>query len=161
MSEGLHNHVVEVRWGHCDPAGIVYFPRFFDMFHEAMETWFSACLGAPYDDVIVRRKIGFPSVHTEADFSKPTSFGERVVVELRLEHLGRSSLRLGYRIRGADDPSDERGRGATVCAVMDLDPRSEAYRRAIALPEDLRQAMLTFAGSQGPAAGAPATSGAP
>ncbi len=144
MREGVHNHVVEVRWGHCDPAGIVYFPRFFDMFHEAMETWFSTCLAAPYQDVIVRRKIGFPSVHTEADFSKPTAFGETIVVELRLEHLGRSSLRLGYRIRGAQDPADARGRGATVVAVMDLDPTSTDYRRAIPLPDDLREAMQAF-----------------
>ncbi|MEM6291416.1 MAG: acyl-CoA thioesterase [Myxococcota bacterium] len=142
----VHEHRLQVYWGHCDPAGIVYFPRFFDMFHEAMETWFSAELGAPYDDVIVRRKIGFPSVHTEADFSKPTAFGESIVVELRLEHLGTRSMRLGYRIRGEDDPEDERGRGATVCAVMDLDPASPRFRRSTDLPDDLRAAMTRFMG---------------
>ena len=140
----VHHHQLQVYWGHCDPAGIVYFPRFFDMFHEAMESWFSACLHAPYDDVIVRRKVGFPSVHTEADFQKPTAFGESVVVELRLEHLGGSSMRLGYRIRGADDPDDVRGTGATVCAVMDLDPDSDRFRRSMPLPDDLRVAMQAF-----------------
>jgi 4-hydroxybenzoyl-CoA thioesterase len=145
----VHQHRVQVFWGHCDPAGIVYFPRFFDMFHEAMETWFAACLGAPYDDVIVRRKIGFPSVHTEADFKKPTAFGETVVVELRLEHLGRSSMRLAYRIVGEGGESDVRGTGATVCAVMDLDPDSERFRRSMPLPDDLREAMQAFAGLHG------------
>lgn len=140
---GVHAHQLQVYWGHCDPAGIVYFPRFFDMFHEAMESWFSACLGAPYDDVIVRRKIGFPSVHTEADFRKPTAFGESIVVELRLEHLGTSSMKLGYRIVGAD--GEERGTGATVCAVMDLDPDSPRFRRSMPLPDDLRTAMEAFA----------------
>ncbi len=141
---GVHRHRVQVFWGHCDPAGIVYFPRFFDMFHEAMETWFAACLGAPYDDVIVRRKIGFPSVHTEADFKKPTAFGEPVVVELRLEHLGRSSMRLAYRIVGGGGEEDVRGTGATVCAVMDLDPDSDRFRRSMPLPDDLRTAMQRF-----------------
>lgn len=140
----VHQHRVQVFWGHCDPAGIVYFPRFFDMFHEAMETWFSTCLAAPYDDVIVRRKIGFPSVHTEADFQKPTAFGETVVVELRLEHLGRSSMRLAYRITGEGGEEDVRGTGATVCAVMDLDPESERFRRSMPLPDDLRGAMQAF-----------------
>lgn len=138
----VHVHRLQVYWGHCDPAGIVYFPRFFDMFHEAMETWFSV-LGAPYDEVIVGRKIGFPSVHTEADFSKPTAFGESIVVELRLEHLGRSSVRLGYRIRGLD-VDDARGTGSTTCVVMDLDPSSSGYRKSMLLPEDLRAAMQAF-----------------
>jgi len=140
----VHAHRVRVYWGHCDPAGIVYFPRFFDMFHEAMETWFSDALQAPYDDVIVRRKIGFPSVHTEADFSKPTAFGETVVVQLRLAELGRSSMRLVYRIHGAEDEDDVRGTGSTVCAVMDLDPTSQRFRRSMPLPNDLRAAMQAF-----------------
>lgn len=139
---GVHAHSLQVYWGHCDPAGIVYFPRFFDMFHEAMESWFAAALGAPYDDVIVRRKIGFPSVHTEADFRRPTAFGDAIVVELRLEHLGTKSMRLGYRIVG--DDGEERGVGTTVCAVMDLDPASEGFRRAMPLPDDLRTAMQAF-----------------
>ncbi len=146
----VHEHRIRVYWGHCDPAGIVYFPRFFDMFHEAMESWFSDALGLPYDDVITRRKIGFPSVHTEADFSAPTAFGDSVIVELRLEELGRRSLRLGYVIRGEQDTDDVRGRGATVCAVMDLDPNSPKFRRAMELPNDLRVAMERFRAGSGP-----------
>lgn len=145
----MHEHRVRVSWGHCDPAGIVYFPRFFDMFHEAMETWFADALGHPYEHIIVGRKIGFPSVHTEADFSRPTAFGETIVIELSLASLGRSSMRLGYRIldgegdnAGAD--ARERGSGSTVCAVMDLDPDSARYRRSIPLPDDLRAAMERF-----------------
>lgn len=139
----VHAHRLQVYWGHCDPAGIVYFPRFFDMFHEAMETWFLACLHAPYQDVIVGRKIGFPSVHTEADFEKPTAFGEWITVELSLQHLGNRSMRLGYRILG-EASDDVRGRGATVCAVMDLDPESPRFRRSMPLPDDLRAAMQAF-----------------
>ena len=139
----VHAHRLQVYWGHCDPAGIVYFPRFFDMFHEAMETWFSAGLRAPYQEVIVGRKIGFPSVHTEADFQKPTAFGDWITVELTLEHLGRSSMRLRYRILG-EAPDDVRGTGATVCAVMDLDPDSPRFRRSMPLPDDLRAAMQAF-----------------
>lgn len=133
-------------WGDCDPAGIVYFPRFFDMFHQAMEGWFSAGLGVPYDQVIVGRKIGFPSVHTEADFTRPCQFGERIGIELRVGKVGRSSVELLYRIVGADDPADERGRGRTVCVVMDLDPGSSGFRRSVPLPDDLRAAIVSFAG---------------
>jgi len=134
---------MSVRFGDCDPAGIVYFPRFFDFFHQAMESWFSA-IGFHYDEVIVGRRIGFPAVHTEADFRGPSRFGERIDVELRVTSIGRSSIRFGYAVRGEGESGEPRVVGATVCVVMDLDPDSPHHRRGIALPDDLRQAMVAF-----------------
>ena len=133
---------VRVGWGHCDPAGIVYFPRFFEMFHEAMEAWFSDALSLPYQDVIVRRKVGFPAVHTEADFAAPSVFGDRIVVQLRVEKLGGKSITFGYRVE--DDGGRLRLTGRTVCAVMDLDETSATYRRGIELPPDIRNRIESF-----------------
>lgn len=136
---------VRVGWGHCDPAGIVYFPRFFEMFHEAMERWFSEALALPYADVILGRKIGFPSVHTEADFKMPSAFGDRLAVELRVGGLGDKSIVLDYRVRPEDEPTAApRVLGRTICAVMDLDPTSARYRRAMRLPDDLRERIEAF-----------------
>lgn len=133
-----------IGWGHCDPAGIVYFPRFFELFHQSMESWFAEGLGLSYEQVIVGRKIGFPSVHTEADFRRPTRFGEVVVVELRVGMVGRTSIELRYRIVADADPADLRVEGRTVCVVMDLDPQSETFRTALAIPDDLRQRIAAF-----------------
>jgi 4-hydroxybenzoyl-CoA thioesterase len=139
---GVHVHLVEVRFGDCDPAGIIYFPRFFALFHDAMETWFPARLGLRYAELVVGRKIGFPAVHTEADFQAPCALGDAIAVELRVAALGRSRIELRYIVRGA--AGDERVRGATTCVVMDLDPASPNYRRALAIPDDLRQRIERF-----------------
>lgn len=139
---GVHVHRVDVRFGDCDPAGIVYFPRFFHLFHEAMETWFPARLGLSYAGLIVGRKLGFPAVHSEADFKAPCALGEAITVELRVARLGRSSIGLEYVVRGADD--DVRLTGATTCAVMDLDPASPGFRRAVPIPDDLRARIEAF-----------------
>ncbi len=141
---GVHVMPVAIGWGQCDPAGIVYFPRFFELFHAAMETWFGERLGMPYDQVIGARKIGFPAVHTEADFRRPTGFGERVAVELRVARIGRSSIEFVYVIRGLADATDVRAVGRTVCAVMDLDPSSPIFRRSLEIPADLRAAIEAF-----------------
>lgn len=143
---GVHVLPIDVGWGHCDPAGIVYFPRFFEMFHAAMESWFGAPppagLGLPYQSVIVGRRLGFPSVHTEADFRVPTRFGERIDVELRVAKLGRTSITLDYVVRG---PAGElRATGRTVVAVMDLDPSSPTHHRGCPLPDDIRAAIEAF-----------------
>jgi len=139
---GVHEHLVDVGWGYCDPAGIVYFPRFFEMFHAAMETWFGRALGLPYDEVITGRKIGFPAVHTEADFKRTTRFGERIAVELRVAKLGTSSLELAYTIVGPDGAV--RATGRTVCVVMQLDPASADFHRARPLPADVRASIEAF-----------------
>jgi 4-hydroxybenzoyl-CoA thioesterase len=140
-------HVLPVRigWGHCDPAGIVYFPRFFELFHEAMETWFADALGVTYREVIVGRRIGFPTVHTEADFQAPTQFGDRVAIELRVGRVGRSSIELQYRVCGDGGDADVRATGRTVVALMDLDPASPGYRRGMPIPDDLRARIDAFA----------------
>ncbi len=144
-SGGVHVHRVPVRFGDCDPAGIIYFPRFFHFFHEAMETWFGEALGLPYATLIGPRKIGFPAVHTEADFKIPCQLGESIDIELRVHKLGRSSIRFGYIARTSGAPtSPARLTGATVCVVMDLDPQSAGFRQALPIPADLRAAIEAF-----------------
>lgn len=144
-AEPVHRVPVRVGWGDCDPAGIVYFPRFFEIFHEAMESWFHDHLGVPYRDVIVGRKLGFPSVHTEADFAAASAFGDTLLVEQRVERLGRTSVTLAYRVLDALEPElPPRVTGRTVCAFMDLDPHSATFRRAVELPADLRARVESF-----------------
>lgn len=140
---GVYRHPIEVRWGDCDPAGIVYFPRFFERFHDAMERWFEVELGMRYDALIMGRRLGLPAVHTEADFRVPCRFGERLVVELRVPRLGRTSLELAYRVSSPSE-AEPRLTGLTICALMDLDPNRPTHARAVPWPEDLRSSIEAF-----------------
>lgn len=146
----MHVHRLRVGFGDCDPAGIVYFPRFFHFFHEAMETWFDRVLGLPYAEMIGVRRLGFPAVHTEADFVIPCAMGDEIAVEQRVVRLGRTSIRFAYRVRGAADlAAPDRLTGATVCVVMDLDPQRPTFRRAVELPPDLRARIEPLVGKDG------------
>jgi 4-hydroxybenzoyl-CoA thioesterase len=138
---GVHKLAIEVRFGDCDPAGIVYFPRFFDFFHQAMETWFPAHLGFGYDDFVRVRKLGFPAVHTEADFERPSRFGERIEIHQRVKKLGRSSIEFAYEVHG---PDGRRATGRSVCVVMNLDERSPEHGKAVAMPAELRARIEAF-----------------
>lgn len=131
-----------VRFGDCDPAGIVYFPRFYDFFHQAMESWFPAELGFGYDEFVRDRKLGFPAVRSEAEFQQPSRFGESIAIELRVTKLGRSSISFGYRIRGPE--AELRVSGATICVCMDLDPSSPHVGRSVELPDALRERIEAF-----------------
>lgn len=92
----LYVHRAPVRFTHTDPAGYVFFPRFFEMFQAAVEDWFSDCLGLNYAEQIVQHGVGFPTAHTECDFLRPCRLGETLELRLVLEKVGRSSLTLRF-----------------------------------------------------------------
>ena len=46
---------VPIRFSHCDPAGIVYFPHYFNMFNGLIEDWYTEELGYKYADALIVR----------------------------------------------------------------------------------------------------------
>jgi 4-hydroxybenzoyl-CoA thioesterase len=136
----VHLHPIAVRFGMADPAGIVYFPRYFDWFHQAMESWFDEGLGRPYAEVL--RSHGLPTVDTRCAYRAPCRPGEVVTVELRVARLGRTSLRLAYTVRGAD--GGLRALARTDVVFVGLVPGTPEHLRPVPLPPDLRDAMLRY-----------------
>ena len=91
-----------VRFTHTDPAGYVFFPRYFEMLQAVVEEWFTQALGLKYADFVLNRKLGLPTAHTECTFQAPCRLGEPLEITLYLEHIGRSSLRARFvgRVEG-------------------------------------------------------------
>ena len=93
-----------VRFSHCDPAGIVYYPEFFDLQHAVMEDWFRDGVGRSLPEMIRDRRIGTPTVNIQCDFAKPLTIGDTLHWELRVLKAGRAS-------RAARVPGTEGRRG--------------------------------------------------
>src|SRR5262245_6048162 len=89
---GAFTRTVPIRFSHCDPAGIVYFPHYFDMFNVLVEDWYTEQLGVNYANLILGDQHGFPYVHIETDFKLPSRMGERLDLTLLLTRVGGSSL---------------------------------------------------------------------
>lgn len=125
-----------IRFAHCDPGGIVHFPRYFDMLNAAVEDWFAQALGLPFVSMHMDRRFGFPIVHTQCEFLKPCRIGEQLVLELTVARIGRASLDLTFhgRIDG-----DLRLRARNVRSMMSL----ETYR-ALPIPDEMRAGMAPF-----------------
>ena len=88
-----------IEWGDCDPAGIVFFPRYFAMFDSCTTALFSQALGlSKYQFTRKYAFAGYPMVETRARFLKPTKFGDDVVIETKITKFGRSSLDVQHRI---------------------------------------------------------------
>jgi 4-hydroxybenzoyl-CoA thioesterase len=91
-----------VRHPDVDRAGIVYFPRFYDFFHRALEDFFATEVGVAYWELEEKMGVAFPAVHIETDFERPLQHGDVVTVELETERVGSKSVTVLYRILRAD-----------------------------------------------------------
>ncbi len=122
--------VMQVRFGHVDPAGIAYFPRIYDYVHDVFEEVWENHVGTRYYHLLLERGIGFPLVHSEVDFKGPLRFGDRPVVSVTCFHLGRSSLGLRYVFRLADEVCVD-ARMTTACVELE-------GMKAIGIPDEFR-----------------------
>lgn len=123
-----------VRFEDVDAAGIVFFARFFGYTHEAMEALFAG-LPNGYSGLVVDRKLGFPAVHVEADFSSPLRYGDTARISVEVLRVGGKSATIRFTLRKASDDTC----CATIthtCAVCDL-----SKLRAVPMPADIRAVL--------------------
>lgn len=83
----------KVLFQHCDPAGIVFYPRYFEMINAVVEQWFEQALDESFAAIIAAGD-GVPTRHIETDFLRPSRLGETLAFTLDVGKLGRTSLGL-------------------------------------------------------------------
>jgi 4-hydroxybenzoyl-CoA thioesterase len=123
--------VIQVRFGHVDPAGIAYFPRIYDYVHDVYEEVWEQHVGVRYYKLLLEERIGFPLVHSAVDFHAPLRFGDRPIVRVTCFKLGKSSLGLRYQFK-LDETLCVDARMTTVCTdlkVMKSIPMPAAFRQ--------------------------------
>ena len=87
---------LQVRFGHVDSAGIVFYPRIFDYIHDVFEDVWERHVGVRYHRLLLEHRVGVPLVHSEVDFHSPLRFGDRPIARVSCFRLGRSSIGLRY-----------------------------------------------------------------
>lgn len=93
-----NTRTVRIEWGDCDPAGIVFFPRYFAFFDACTAGMFEA-VGLPKPALLKKYDIvGFPVVETGASFHVPSKFGDTITIETTIVEWRRSSFRVQHRV---------------------------------------------------------------
>ena len=135
---GAFTTTVQVRFGHVDPAGIVYFPRIYDYIHEVFEEIWERHVDERYYKILSVDRVGFPLVHSEVDFKSPLRFGDRPQGRGSCFRLGRSSLGLRYRF-DVDGRECVDARMITACVDLARSKSFELPARYRAAFEKLRE----------------------
>jgi 4-hydroxybenzoyl-CoA thioesterase len=120
-----------VRFEDVDAASIVFFSRFLNYCHEAMEALLAPLEGG-YASLIVDRRIGMPAVRVEAEWKAPLRFGDVAHIGVVVEHVGTSSCTFRYEFVRARD-------GEKVAVIRHIVVLSDlTVLKSVKIPDDVR-----------------------
>ncbi len=126
-----------VRWGDCDPAGIIYTPRVLDYAMEIMESWYREVVGVPWLRLNREMSMGAPTVRVELDFLDAPAPDQELLLELLVEDLGRSSIT--FRVSGRDRAGKVYFRAKLVSCFI-----SRPAFKPIAIPPEFRDRIQAY-----------------
>ena len=135
MTMLVNRRTVRIEWGDCDPAGIVYYPRYFEMFDNSTSYLFERATGLTKYDLFQKFEFaGYPMLETKANFMMPNRFGEDVVIESAVTEFRRSSFDIRHRLLKGDKLSVE-GFETRVWVVRD--PHDATKLRSHPIPSEV------------------------
>lgn len=122
-----------VRFADCDAAGIVFFPRYFEMLNGVVEDWFAGPIEASFRELHINRQVSVPTAAVEARFIAPSRLEDDLTFTLTVTRLGRSSCSLRHRITaGGALRFESRQTLVYVGASLKPEPWPDALRERIA-----------------------------
>jgi acyl-CoA thioesterase FadM len=122
-----------VRLSHTDAAGVIFYPKIFEMEQELFERWLELG-GFRVRDMLSGQLAPTPIVHCEADYRLPVRVGDKLTAQLAGVDVGRSGYTLQWSFARATEPA----MSVRVKRVA-IDPRAG---ESIDLPEAFRQWLL-------------------
>jgi len=131
----INRRQMTIEWGHCDPGGIVFNSRYFEMFD--ISTWmlFEAALGVTAHELAETFAIvGLPLVDARANFLKPAKFGDVAEITSWVSEFRLSSFDIEHHLSINGELAVEGGE-TRVWAARDMANPDKIG--AIAIPADV------------------------
>lgn len=131
----INRRQLTIEWGQCDPAGIVFNSRFFELFDSSTWLLFQAALGVkPHELAVTFGIMGIPLVDARANFLKPVKFGDVIEIASRVAEFRRSSFDVEHRLSVNGELAVDGGETRVWAARDKSDPEKIG---AIAIPADI------------------------
>lgn len=131
-----HTRPLTIEWGHCDPAGIVFNPRYFEFFDWSTALLVEAALGLSKSAMIAQHDlVGIPIVETGARFMAPSRYGDAVTIVSTVVELKRSSFAIRHRLSQGERLCVE---GNEVRVWAGHDPAHPGRLASKTIPDEVR-----------------------
>ena len=127
---------VEVMFGDCDPAGIVFFPNFLKWMDASSLNFFVKCGVPTWRDLVkINGIIGTPLLEINTKFSRPATYGERLQIRTSVTEWRDKVFIHKHVVMRGDDLLCE---GTETRAFCIRHPENPDRIKAIAVPEDIK-----------------------
>lgn len=93
-----------LRFAHCDPAGIGFYPRYLELCDAAIEEWTLATIGVSRRVMHMEMNLGLPTVDLRAQFSAVSRLGDQLDIDVAVHKVGRSSVELAVDVTSSGEP---------------------------------------------------------
>ena len=125
----------KVLFKHCDPAGIVFYLRYFEIMNDCIEAFFDDALGTPWE--VLHINAATPTVAIETAFPNRIQHGDLLDISLAVTHVGNTSLGLHLHARCNDQIRFE---AKLTLVYVSSQGRPQRW------PDTLRDAFMQFLG---------------
>lgn len=134
-----------VRFQEVDAAGLAFYARVFDYFHDAY-VGFLRSRGTPLEAALRDRSWVAPLRSAEAEYLRPLRFGDPIAVSLVELRLEETEYTIGFRIEIASEAGGKpAGELACVGRTRHVTVDPATFRRC-RVPDVLRRALSAAAG---------------
>ena len=124
---------VEVMFGDCDPAGIVFFPNFCKWMDASSLNFFVQCGIPPWRELVKTEGIiGTPLLEIHTKFSVSATYGERLQIHTSIDAWGRKTITQRHVIKRGDTLICE---GTEMRALCIKHPEDASRIKAIEIPD--------------------------
>ena len=137
----VNRREVQIQWGDCDPANIVYYPRYFAMFDDSTSTLFEVAGFSKQDLVRKYGLVGIPMVDTRAKFYIPSTYGDWITIETSIESIKRSSFEVKHNVYKGEALAIE---GFETRVLVGRDPDNPDKLKSAPFPAEM---VAKFTGS--------------
>ena len=133
-------HTVDIQFGDCDPAGIVFFPNFLRWMDASSLAFFMECGVPPWRELVKTRGIvGTPLLEIHTKFIKAATYGETITISTWVDEWRDKVFVQMHRVtRERPEGADLICEGREVRAFVKRDEHDPERLRAMAVPEDIK-----------------------
>jgi 4-hydroxybenzoyl-CoA thioesterase len=94
-----NTRTIRVQWGDCDPAGIVFYPRYFEWFDASSILLFEKATGMVKSRMLEKYGgAGLALLEARAVFKVASRYGEDLEIETRIAEFRRSSFFVEHKV---------------------------------------------------------------
>jgi 4-hydroxybenzoyl-CoA thioesterase len=127
-----NTRTTRIEWGDCDPAGIIFYARYYDIFDVSTTMLLERALGMKKIEYLKAYDfLGHPLVETRARFRRPTRYGDEVTIETAIVACGRSSFKIEHRLSKGGTLAVE---GFETRVWVTRDPTDQKRMKSLPIP---------------------------